>query len=214
MQVTAIPGAGFDANIYLVSGDRHILVDAGTGVNSAYVYRKLAASIDPGVLDAIVLTHEHYDHCGGVADLRERCSSQVYMHEAGAAVVEQGKDWSAGWFGASQEPTQVDRKLQDGDEIPLDGTSLQVIHTPGHSPGSICLYETATAALFSGDLIFAHGGVGRTDFQGGDPAALARSIHMLDMPVTNLYPGHGPHIEDDGQRHVDMATRAVQGWLD
>lgn len=213
MQVTAIPGAGFDANIYLISDTRHVLVDAGTGFNSAYVYRKLEESIPLEDIDIIVLTHEHFDHCGGVADLREHCTAQVYIHKDGASVVEEGEDWSAGWFGTSQEPTMVDRKLRDGDGIELGDTSLQVLHTPGHSPGSICLYEATSKSLFSGDLIFASGGVGRTDFTGGDTALLARSIHSLDMPVANLYPGHGPYIEGDGQRHVDMAARAVRGWL-
>lgn len=214
MQVTAIPGAGFDANSYLISGTRHVLVDAGTGINSEYIYRKLEEYIPLEDIDIIVLTHEHFDHCGGVADLRERCSAQVYMHEDGASVVEEGKDWSAGWFGTSQKPTMVDRKLRDGDGIELGDSLLQVLHTPGHSPGSICLYETTLQSLFSGDLIFASGGVGRTDFTGGDTALLAHSIHSLDMPVVNLYPGHGPYIEGDGQRHVDMAARAIRGWLD
>ncbi len=214
MQVSAIPGAGYDANIFLASNERHVLVDAGTGYNSEYVYRKIQENIALENVDVIVLTHEHFDHCGAVAGLRERCDAEVYMHENGASVVERGEDWSAGWFGTSQEPTGVDRRLRDGDMIPLGGTSLRVIHTPGHSPGGICLYEAASKSLFSGDLIFANGGVGRTDFRGGDPAMLARSIHALDMPVTNLYPGHGPYVEGVGQRHVDMAARAVQGWLD
>lgn len=214
MQVSAIPGAGFDANVYLAGDGRYVLVDAGTGLNDRYVQKKLAESVPPEEIDAVVLTHEHFDHCGGAAQLRELCNAEVYMHEDGAAVVEEGQEWSAGWFGTSQEPTTVDWKLRHGDTIDLGGTALQVLHTPGHSPGSICLYEPASKSLFCGDLIFSNGGIGRTDFKGGSKATLARSIHSLDMPVTNLYPGHGPYVEGDGQRHVDMAARAVQGWLD
>lgn len=214
MQVSAIPGAGFDANVYLVGDGRHVLIDAGTGSNDRYIRGAIQQSIPLEDIDAIVLTHEHFDHCGGVAQLRERCSAEVYMHEQGAAVVEEGQSWSADWFGTSQEPTTVDRKLQDGDVIDLGGTALQVIHTPGHSPGSICLYEPASKSLFCGDLIFAHGGLGRTDFRGGSRATLARSIHSLDMPVANLYPGHGPYVEGEGRRHVEMAARSVQQWLD
>lgn len=214
MKVTAIPGAGFDANVYLVSDRRHVLIDAGTGYNARYIHEAIQKSVPLEDIDAIVLTHEHFDHCGGVADLRERCGSEVYMHEDGADVVEHGLDWSAGWFGTVQESTSVDRKLHDKDVIELGDTSLRVLHTPGHAPGSICLYDQASQSLFSGDLIFSSGGVGRTDFTGGDPALLARSIYSLDMPVDNLYPGHGPVIEGDGRRHVDMAARAVEEWLE
>ncbi len=214
MQVSAVPGAGFDANVYLVSDKRHVLIDAGTGSNGRYIRRAIEQSVSLEEIDAIVLTHEHFDHCGGVAQLRERCNAEVYMHEDGAAVVEEGRNWSADWFGASQEPTTVDRKLQDGDVIDVGGAALQVLHTPGHSPGSICLYEATSASLFSGDLIFAHGGIGRTDFKGGSRPTLAQSIHSLDLPVTDLYPGHGPYVEREGQRHVEMAARSVQQWLD
>lgn len=214
MQVSAIPGAGFDANVYLVSDARHVLIDAGTGFNERYVRNSIEKHIALEDVAAIVLTHEHFDHCGGVADLRQSCDADVHIHEDGAAVLEEGQDWSAAWFGRTQEPTEIHRKLHDKDTIQLGSATLQVLHTPGHSPGSICLYEGETESLFSGDLIFANGGVGRTDFTGGDASMLAHSVHSLDIPVGNLYPGHGPYIEGDGQRHVDMAAKAVQGWLD
>jgi len=74
--------------------------------------------------------------------------------------------------------------------VTVGGHILEVIYTPGHSPGSICLYEPESKSLFSGDTIFSDGGIGRTDFPGGSMEELVESIRRIDMDVLDLYPGH------------------------
>ena len=115
--------------------------------------------------------------------------AKVIMHKIGADALLEGNDWSAAMFGALQ-PTVTDiQYVSDGDYIDLNGTRLLVLHTPGHSPGSMCLYDASSQTLFSGDTIFADGGVGRTDFQGGDIVALHRSIERLTkLGVTSFIP--------------------------
>lgn len=100
----------------------------------------------------------------------------------------------------------MDIKLVDGDEIRIGKTNLKIIHTPGHSPGSICIYEPESKVLFSGDTIFADGGIGRTDFYNGSPKDLINSIKKLaKMKINAIYPGHGNCIRKNAEMHVKMA---------
>ena len=208
MQVKQFLGFGFESNVYLISGTKTVLIDTGTGMHINDLLSSLEGEIDVRDIDYIILTHEHFDHCGGVKTLKELSHAQVCMHEYAAPVVEQGLEWSAGFFGARQPKTDVDMKLKDGDAIDLGGTTLHIIHTPGHSPGSICIYEPEGKSLFSGDTVFAHGDVGRTDFFGGDVEALIHSVEKLArMDVENLYPGHGEYVFGAGNTHIARALR-------
>jgi len=193
MQVRKIEGMGFDSNIYVLKdGGRAAIVDTGTGFNSAYVINGIMEKVDMESVDAI------------------QCDAEVMIHEKGAETIEKGLDRSSSLFGVEQPAIKVDRKLNEGDIVKVGEAKLKVIYTPGHSPGSICLYEAESKSLFSGDTIFSDGGVGRTDFWGGDIEELVNSIRRIgEFDIVNLYPGHGPHIEGNGAKHVSMYARAI-----
>jgi hydroxyacylglutathione hydrolase len=139
----------------------------------------------------IVNTHGHPDHVCGNKRLKDATNAEIIMHAADAEFFEQ--DSVAQFFaqlGLSGSPP-VDKKVVDGDIIVFGRESLTVIHTPGHTPGGICLYSAPH--LFTGDTLFA-GGVGRTDFPGGSTQQLLDSIQnrLLSLPLdTIVWPGHG-----------------------
>lgn len=135
----------------------------------------------------IVNTHSHYDHIRANAALK----LPVYIFETEAEMVsDPQKNPSAVLFG-SFEPVVVDRRLKDNDWVVLDELVFRVIHTPGHTMGSLCLL--GHGVLFSGDTLFKNG-IGRTDFPGASPEAMERSLKALALldPATVVYPGHGP----------------------
>lgn len=158
-------------------------------------------------LVAVVATHAHFDHILAAETLRAATGAPFHLHAADTDLL--------AWLPASLEmflgittpvaPPEVDRRLSDGDEIAVGGSGLQVIHTPGHSPGSVSLLSPEQGedgpVLFSGDTLFAMS-VGRADLPGGDPDVLVDSIRrrlfpLGDMPV---YPGHGPATTLDRER--------------
>ncbi len=178
---------GFGSNCYIVQGKGTVLVDAG--INPANVLQKLD---ELGItIDTLINTHCHYDHIGGDPVVQEKTKCKIAMHELDADAVENLADERilASFFSDEAPSLKVDLKLKDKEKI----SGLEVIHTPGHTPGSICLYDKKTKSLFSGDTVFSDG-VGRTDFPGGDIGQLKNSIEKLLKfgEVKNLYPGHGP----------------------
>jgi hydroxyacylglutathione hydrolase len=138
---------------------------------------------------AILITHSHWDHLGGVADLAESTGAKVYMPRQEARVLASPSDW---YPNVELRPYQAD-VLLDGDEtLELGGISFQVLSVPGHSPAHVAYY--ADGALFSGDVLFA-GSVGRTDLPFSDWETLEDSIRCLMErfpPATVVYSGHGP----------------------
>jgi hydroxyacylglutathione hydrolase len=141
---------------------------------------------------AVVNTHGHLDHVGAIQQLKARYSLPFYMHPGDRFILGNAPE-SARRFGVREpEVPDVDRELTDGESLQLAGLELKVIHTPGHTPGGVCL--AIDGRLFAGDTLFS-GSVGRTDLPGGDTATLMRSLldRLMALPdQTIVHCGHGP----------------------
>lgn len=140
----------------------------------------------------ILNTHGHVDHTGANVEIKDRYRAPIGMHQDDLPLLEENIQLEFGLMLGAKPTPRPDRLLVDGDEVRIGQTSLKVIHTPGHSPGSVCFYTPGI--LFSGDTLFC-GGVGRTDLPGGSWKDLIRSLRtrVLTYPEeTVVLPGHGP----------------------
>ncbi len=140
----------------------------------------------------IVLTHGHADHIGAVTELKNRTSAPIYIHPEDKEMLTDPKLNRSLYFGFSVTSPAADKFLKEGDLLQIGALTLKVTHTPGHTPGGICLeYDKI---LFTGDTLFA-GSIGRTDFPGSSFQTLINSIKkkilILSDEIT-IYPGHGP----------------------
>jgi hydroxyacylglutathione hydrolase len=180
------------SNCYLVGCERThqgVVIDPG---DEAGVIQQ--AIEEAGLeITLIVLTHYHFDHIAAADPLREVTAAPVAIHAAEAGLLQNPP--SLFRFFQPQIPTlQADWLLSDGERVTIGDLEMQVLHTPGHSPGGISLHLPAEGVVFCGDTLFREG-VGRTDFPGGDMRTLEASIrqrlYTLD-DATVVYPGHGP----------------------
>jgi hydroxyacylglutathione hydrolase len=144
-------------------------------------------------LKQIIVTHAHIDHIGGAAQLKRVTGAPVLFHQADLPILDM-LEMQAGWLGIpTPEKVVLDQSANDGLATGIPGLEAEVIHTPGHTPGSICLLFPKQELLLAGDTLFA-GSVGRTDLPGGDTSTLLHSIHtrVLLLPERILVvPGHG-----------------------
>jgi glyoxylase-like metal-dependent hydrolase (beta-lactamase superfamily II) len=178
-------------NCFLVrpkGGDRAVIVDPGEEAP-----RLLDAIADAGVtLDAILLTHTHFDHVGAVAPIARATGAPVYCPQLEVPVLQDVMAFVP-WPGfGPYESWDPEHTVAGGETLELAGLAFDVIFTPGHSPGHVTYAVRDEAALFSGDMLF-QGSVGRTDLPGGDGPTLMRSIAgLLERfdDATVVFPGH------------------------
>lgn len=142
----------------------------------------------------ILLTHSHFDHVGGLAELKEISSVPIVMHREAVPLLENAVRAGQLWQISFPKPPPADQFVDDGDQLSLGRLQLDILYTPGHAPGHIAFYLAGEAVLFSGDVLFQRG-VGRTDMPGGDHELLMATIErrLLTLPdETLVLPGHGP----------------------
>jgi glyoxylase-like metal-dependent hydrolase (beta-lactamase superfamily II) len=188
-----IPVTPFQQNCTLLweeASMRGAVIDPGGDLNTI-----IDAIGDIGIaVDKILLTHGHIDHAGGAAELKERLGVPVEgPHRADAPLLERLAETGRS-YGMEARPVTPDRWLNEGDEVTIGDLRFNVLHCPGHSPGSVVMVSAEEPFAIVGDVLF-RGSVGRTDLPGGDPAALIHAIKTKLLPLGDdvaFICGHGP----------------------
>ncbi|NLY51755.1 MAG: MBL fold metallo-hydrolase [Firmicutes bacterium] len=190
MEITLLTVGELAVNCYLVSQeDRAVVIDPGDD-----------AEVILGVLEerslkleGIINTHGHFDHIGANGALKEATEAALYIHRGDAQCLQDAGANLSQWAGLGPVVSPpADELLSGGEVLQLAGLEFEVFHTPGHSPGCICL--KVENVLFTGDTLFA-GSVGRVDFPGSSWESLMKSLKEVILPLdpdTVIYPGHGP----------------------
>lgn len=187
-----------NCNSYILGDDRAILVDVGHQRHVKHVLQGMEADgISTDSIDLIITTHCHPDHHEAVLSFLDgRVKATYHREEADYLSREGGALYQM--MGVTTPTVPVEFYLQEG-VLQLGGSQYQIIHTPGHSPGAICIYWAERKVLVTGDLVF-YRGVGRTDFPGGDGKQLIQSIEKVRrFEVEILLPGHGEIIRGRNQ---------------
>ncbi len=187
MRIDILRVGELEVNCYILSSEKTknaILIDPGDDypkIKSFLEKQKLSPSF-------VLHTHGHFDHIGADNEF----GLPVYVHRLDAELLLNSKQNLSDFFSSSFQVKSQIHSLEDKETVSLDELNLEVIHTPGHTPGGICL--KSGNVIFTGDTLFA-GGIGRTDFPGASEERLIRSIEdrLMGFPdETVIYPGHGP----------------------
>jgi len=201
----------FEVNCFVIWGlsPGAVVVDPGGDADSI---RDILVRNHLGVA-AYMLTHGHVDHIAALEELYETNPAPVGIHPHDGSWAFSETNLFPPFYGAPHKPAEIERNLSNGQEWNDSGLNYTILFTPGHSPGSVCLYFREEKTLICGDTLF-QGSVGRTDLPGGDSRELTRSLRKLAVlpDDTKVYTGHGPEttIADEKKRNYFMQS-ACQG---
>jgi len=191
MKIITITGGSLYTNCYMAyaeDSDTCVLIDPG--FDAEQILEKVRAQ--GKTLEAVFLTHGHFDHIGGVKDIAAQTGCRVYIHEADLALPSQ---LTVGTVPATDH-------YDEGDTVTAAGLTFRVLHTPGHTPGGVCLL--CEEAMFAGDTLFA-GTCGRTDLPGSSPKQMRQSLSRLAKLEDNyrVLPGHGIYSTLDMEKRTN-----------
>jgi len=179
--------------VYFIAGEKGALIDSGYGQDDiADTYIEYAKNVAKGRIDYIIITHAHPDHISGATILARKTGAQLILHSAEVTNI------------------PIDRKVNDGDIISLGGIDLEVVHTPGHNPGHICLYIRKNKIMFAGDHVLAKT---TTALQPpwGDMTEYIESLRkLLKYDIDLMLPAHGPPIKESRKRIEDLIQHRIE----
>jgi hydroxyacylglutathione hydrolase len=205
MTIHPIPTGRIDGRSYVAVDESGVAAVIDPDVNLEAIIAVLEA--EGAVVKVILLTHCHFDHTGGAAALRERTGAPIAMHAIDAdGVNDQETNMTASFGQPPVTGITVDRRLADGDRLPLGSAEIEVLHTPGHTAGGCCYHVGGD--LFSGDTLF-RGAYGTTHCTGGSMDALRQSISRLYLldGETVIWPGHGHKSTIERERKLDLINK-------
>jgi glyoxylase-like metal-dependent hydrolase (beta-lactamase superfamily II) len=192
MQIETLKLGQLDTNCYLAwceKNDEAIIIDPAD--EGGFISEKiLELNLKPV---AIILTHGHFDHILGLLELKLNFpETPIMVHEADLFLIESVQKRAQHWLKMQVNPApKIDKLLKEGDQIKFGQEVLTVLHTPGHTPGSICLYSDLV--MFTGDTLFRDGAIGRTDLSYSSPKKIQLSLKKIKkLPGSRqMYSGHG-----------------------
>ena len=191
LQVEQLVVGPLDSNCFIVWDDQikqGVVIDSGDDADKI-LNRIKELGIE---IKAILVTHGHFDHVGAVAPLKRELNVEFLAHKDDLFFIEDGENAARRWGFIIEQPPKPDRFIEDGDTIEVGNYELEVLHTPGHSPGGVSFLHNRM--VFGGDTLF-QSSIGRTDFRKGSFEELEKSIktRLYTLPDdTIVYTGHGP----------------------
>ncbi|MFB0562510.1 MAG: MBL fold metallo-hydrolase [Candidatus Lokiarchaeia archaeon] len=207
-------GINFDCNVFLIkdnSSDEITLIDCGTGFYFDRQIRRISQDgLNPQKITRVILTHVHYDHSGGLINFVREYSPKVLVFHLEADSIEKGGNGLllAREFGLEFNTTKVHQRINEGEIIKAGSLNLEVLNTPGHTAGSICLYDRDSKVLFSGDTVFTYGSFGRVDFSTGDSRQMVQSlIELSKLDVEYLLCGHLDIATKNANEQIKLSVK-------
>jgi hydroxyacylglutathione hydrolase len=204
-----------DANTYVIRGPETLVIDPGSAQTIGDKLKEMATDgVTPDEIKAITITHLHPDHYWAASALAQITGAEVIIPRMQEAFIEQFIDDANRLFGMQGLELTPSKFIEDG-KLEIDGLTLELVHSPGHSPESFCYYDPETKFLACGDVIFDHN-IGRTDLPGGNSDQLKASINALsDMDIEYLLPGHMGTIEgrDRVKANFVFVRNSIFSWL-
>lgn len=210
----------WDSHVYLLQGPNGlVLIDAGGGGTGEIIVENIRKEgFNPRDIEALLITHCHFDHVCGAAELREMTGCEVYLSGQSQDLVERGTAEEAGLNLAKEQGVypmdfeyrncRIDHAIKHGDVIDAGGLGIEAIAVEGHSPDSVCFLVEMEGrrSLFPGDVLFYGGVVGLINFPGSTMDGFRKDLKRLaGLGIDGLYPGHMLFTVTGGQQHIDAA---------